>query len=842
MFTVCPDCNTAFRLNARILKQAHGRVRCGGCGSTFNAIDHLSEELPDDEPGNTQTAHIVDERSKELLQSLDQLTGPDAVRIEDTGVEWRVLEVDDDSGNDGDPGADSPDVADNHPPGTIQWSLEQADDEPDEGRRADPESEDDGGTAEYSVHAATDLDASDESGSSSAAVQTAYSDEMGIDEDFDDDLARATDGTSEPSFAASPAADVPNQPELRYDDNTPLPDDFFRPSDDFPVAPDITENGAPPEPAEPVRDNAAASAGDDSLADLAFGDIDEWQDLLVEVTTEDSGAATAASDTVDDNDTVRQNLDEVDGPDAGDDSAVPAASNAQPADNADSLEIDDYSGAHGELQRAAVDDVADHPSGSEPRDPLGANSNEDSSNSLVVDDRASKMDEGAQSAANESRGNTADDDGYPENKSAWSALGDDAQDHSGDNRHDADRAAGNDDSESDNITDDWASTELHGEHAATDPDNELAVSEFVPEPAAPKLQLAKETGLADDDDVAREPDLAVDDGITAADLGDDEPASDALATEPADDTAADESALANAEQEEPNDDSVPAGFNDTSGDDGSLPDALSGQSPGNDELSVEMEIDQELLRAATLGSNEPADAQAGSRDAAESRLFETIIMEGDSVTDVVTESGLPVDEEQADSPENDFGPSLDIAAPAEAATPSRRLRGAGIAAAVGLALLLGLQLIHANRATLATWPVFETTLGPVYGALGNPVTPAWDVRGWRFESTTGSTDNADQRLTINSRIANKSAQALPYPLVYVSLTDRFEEIVGSRILRPDEYLAGNVSSRRPVAPGADFNAVIAIDSPAAEATGFKLNVCYRTGAQQLRCAIEDFRN
>jgi hypothetical protein len=44
-----------------------------------------------------------------------------------------------------------------------------------------------------------------------------------------------------------------------------------------------------------------------------------------------------------------------------------------------------------------------------------------------------------------------------------------------------------------------------------------------------------------------------------------------------------------------------------------------------------------------------------------------------------------------------------------------------------------------------------------------------------------------------------------------------------------------------VAPGDTFSAVISIDAPDANATGFKLNVCYRQPGGRLRCAIDDFR-
>ncbi len=155
--------------------------------------------------------------------------------------------------------------------------------------------------------------------------------------------------------------------------------------------------------------------------------------------------------------------------------------------------------------------------------------------------------------------------------------------------------------------------------------------------------------------------------------------------------------------------------------------------------------------------------------------------------------------------------------------------------------MLLLQVVHQSRESLATIPAFSDAIGPVYRMLGKPVTPSWDITGWTIEATTGSTDETEELLTIYSRIANKSDTALPYPLVHVSLTDRFEEIIGSRVLQPAEYLASDLDPRDPVLAGNTFNAVIAIESPAPESTGYKLSVCYRLTGGQLSCAIEDFK-
>jgi predicted Zn finger-like uncharacterized protein len=97
MYTQCPECQIAFRVTANVLQQASGNVRCGNCNHAFNALQYLSEEMP--EPATVEDASTEDlshdeltETSRRLLETLDELAGSEDVRIEDTGVEWRVLD------------------------------------------------------------------------------------------------------------------------------------------------------------------------------------------------------------------------------------------------------------------------------------------------------------------------------------------------------------------------------------------------------------------------------------------------------------------------------------------------------------------------------------------------------------------------------------------------------------------------------------------------------------------------------------------------------------------------------------------------------------------------------
>ena len=272
-----------------------------------------------------------------------------------------------------------------------------------------------------------------------------------------------------------------------------------------------------------------------------------------------------------------------------------------------------------------------------------------------------------------------------------------------------------------------------------------------------------------------------------------------------------------------------------------------------EEISMNMMIDQELLGLATedkdgfastiVIAEEDAEDKAieeppvAADELGDSTGFEEIVMEGEVVRTTLSDM-----KRQAD-----MANAADLLAMGKTkANEAGKTKSAGtnsgmIGGLVVLILLLVIQIMHQSREALATMPTFNGLIGPIYRALGRPLQPAWDITGWRFEATKGSTDQNDSELTIYSRIGNKSDGPLPYPLIGISLTDRFEETIGSRVLDPAEYLANDLDPRTLVQPGNTFNAVISIQSPSDDATGFKLNVCYRLSGELLRCAIEDFK-
>ena len=719
MYTQCPECSTAFRVTAEVLKQAAGKVRCGGCGHAFNALEFLSETMPEQptkvaaeealpelkpEPLQNDSGvpkSISAEQSAALLKTLDELAGSD-IRIEDTGVEWRVLDEDELGEAADDPVANADDAA---PPAE---KLSEVD--------------------EFLEESPTPVD------------------------QFLTDTPAQVESPEIFEAEANEPAMTPVD-ELRFDDNTPLPEDF---EDNFVGAAYSADHPELPatEPAEP---EAASEAVDESAAaDLDLSDPHEWTDILDEF--EDIAEAVAAPF----EEEARTGLDDIQDADQQDEpgDAETAAADEQPLDmdaqfalQAEAMGID-LSGTH-----AAVEEP-------EPE------------SDIDIDELL--------------------------------------------------REGSIDDRELEDLLDE----ELVDEVDEEEPD-EATQLDFIDEDIDADTEDAPE--------IARDEDDELDETLSGIEEEADEAPTD---LEP--------------EVQEPDDDDGEDWQLEDDTDDSFDHDEIYVPPMTEEEQTINMQIDQDLMALAieddegltsTMVLPEDAvDIKADDRkhdttDKEQALMdtsagFETIIMEGEFVRTALDKEKLAADAAAA-------ADALANAAAAERAAEKAARAGNrrwGIIGGIAvLFVLLGLQVLHQSRETLATIPAFNNVVGPMYRAIGKPLSPEWDITGWRFEATKGSTDQGDENLTIYSRIGNKSDKPLPYPLVAISLTDRFEETVGSRILDPADYLSNDLDPRKLVQPGNTFDAVITIQSPAETATGFKLNVCYRESGGQLRCAIDDFK-
>ena len=721
MFTQCPQCRAAFRITAEVLQQARGQVRCGSCENAFNALDHLSEEPP--ASATLRKADGDSEKSSALLKTLDQLAGPEEIRIEDTGIEWLVVDDEED-------GDAAPTTTDAGTTGAMRWTF--------------ADSGDAGG------------------GDESDNAETSEQPVLGED------------------AANLAAGDIP---EARYDDNTPLPDDFEQ-----------QHNYVPP-PATPQRRETdfLDTSVNDAQADLELSQPGDWADLLEEFSgatpvDDEPGSGGAAEDDA----TTDAPLEFADEDLDISLDAESAADTEAPADVEGAAEPDDGDAS---IVASQLDELLTAMDSGKFRLADGNNAGTESGTEPPADEAGSdpaalgSADEVIEALAREAEAD-AEDDGLGDLENDASAVAASITELIV-----ADETASAPDAVTAEHPESQEKAEADGEKAVEYEEStgefERAIADAEDEILAARDRAANGDGLTDEQ--AQE--SARDD------------AENAIGTHRDDDPAAD------AEDELANDIAAMTG---------------------------NMEIDPGLLKAMQEGK---LDAAALGDDGAP--LVETIVMEGDFVRGALLGEDESFDEDDASGKRRLSDPASLIDTYISKRddtprTPGTNRRSATIGIAVLAVLLLG-QLLHSSRETLATFGFFKQTMGPVYRLFGQDITPRWNVRGWRFEATNGSTDIADSLLTVSSRIANRSEEALPYPLVHISLTDRYEDIVGSKVLEPEQYLPAGSDVARTVAPGESFNATIAIESPADDATGFKLNVCYREAPGRVRCALEDFK-
>jgi len=732
MYTQCPDCSTAFRVTADVLKQAAGKVRCGGCGIAFNALSYLSESMPeqlapnkaDDElpelkpdsrPSDGLPTSISAAQSAALLKTLDELAGSD-IRIEDTGVEWRVLD-DDELG-------------------------EAAGDEV----PAPPEGDD-----------------------------------LLIDEILDESptpidqfLTETPAIVDSPEIFESPDNEFTSTSvdELRFDDNTPLPDDFDLDGEGSGAS--LYAASTPLEPDILADDDIEK----EPQADFDLSEPDEWSDILgefeelaesVSAPLEAELEAAAALDTEQlegEHDESVADSDEIVENDGDADSSVDQLldMDSQFALQAEAMGID-LSGMHAAMEEetkeeAPVDDDADL------EKLLGRTSDVELEGLL---------DE---------------------------SLVDELEPEPVEEIDDLEQLELIEDDKS--LADELEELEELDEPDEIEEEIEDDLEEVLDEELEDDLDTSLEEGL--DEDLDESPDEDLDEDL----------------------------------DESPDEDL-----------DKHFVPPLS-----EEEQTINMQIDQDLLALAIEDKDGFASTivmpEASAEDYVEEKEtgddmeeeflkstgagFETIIMEGEEFRSIEALEKLETDAAAA--------ASLAGAAAADRAAEEKKKAGSGrygiISGIILLVLLLAAQAVHQSREQLATIPAFNNAVGPLYRAIGQPLSPAWDITGWRFEVAKGTEDD-DKNLTIYSRLGNKSETPLPYPLIAVSLTDRVEETIGSHILDPAEYLSNGLDPSKLVQPGNTFEAAIKIQLPAAATPGFRLRACYRTTDGLLRCKDDDFK-
>jgi predicted Zn finger-like uncharacterized protein len=162
------------------------------------------------------------------------------------------------------------------------------------------------------------------------------------------------------------------------------------------------------------------------------------------------------------------------------------------------------------------------------------------------------------------------------------------------------------------------------------------------------------------------------------------------------------------------------------------------------------------------------------------------------------------------------------------ASSRRRLPfAAWLAAAFLLAALLVGQWFNENR----EWFSARVTAVRFGLAAAHPATlSAYQLRQWGITGEPGATGT----LRVRASILNTAAQLQPYPLLRVTLDNRFGRRIGARDFEPAEYLGK--PTVRMLAPGERADATLDILDPGKDAEGFEIDVCLRGADQRIACA------
>jgi predicted Zn finger-like uncharacterized protein len=171
-------------------------------------------------------------------------------------------------------------------------------------------------------------------------------------------------------------------------------------------------------------------------------------------------------------------------------------------------------------------------------------------------------------------------------------------------------------------------------------------------------------------------------------------------------------------------------------------------------------------------------------------------------------------------------------------TPARIAWGT---AATLMALALLVQIVHRSRDQLLAQSATAPYLQRIYDALGIDLDPHWDVGRYKVIrrpnlSSERSADGEHAQLRLAATIMNGAMRPQPYPLIRLTLEDRWGSAVAGRDFAPREYLRDAARATDMLAPGEHVPIDLVVIDPGADTVGFTIDVCLTDASGIVRCA------
>lgn len=189
----------------------------------------------------------------------------------------------------------------------------------------------------------------------------------------------------------------------------------------------------------------------------------------------------------------------------------------------------------------------------------------------------------------------------------------------------------------------------------------------------------------------------------------------------------------------------------------------------------------------------------------------------------------PIDDDEDTSPSID--PEIAYASRFSATEEKRRLRLPGwlygMLIPVLVIALAAQALFHFRDAIAAHWPQTRNALRGMCVLADCQIRPLQDISGLSIEASDLQADPAHKGLLIlAATIRNRTAHALAYPYLELTLSDAQEQVVVRRAFAPGEYLSGAADAGSGLAGNAELAVKLFIDASATTQAGYQVYLFY----------------
>lgn len=196
------------------------------------------------------------------------------------------------------------------------------------------------------------------------------------------------------------------------------------------------------------------------------------------------------------------------------------------------------------------------------------------------------------------------------------------------------------------------------------------------------------------------------------------------------------------------------------------------------------------------------------------------------------ESASTVPAATAAQPSLDIGPALGAAvglavpaAPAQRVPVRRRLLWPAIV--LLLAVLLAVQLVHALRERIGTFPALHPVVSALCRLAGCVVAPPKRSEQLAIESSDLQADPArPSRIVLTAALRNRGTSIVAYPALELTLTNAQDQALVRRIFLPADYLREPPDAERGMSALAEVNVRIELDTGELRPAGYRLFLFY----------------